>query len=309
MNRTPEKGTENVFASPPEPIFNESKNGINPSLLQETLQCLPKANDSVIESSGEDLSEGVFRSGNAAAFIFHLCHHLDLPVDVQYRAIEMFHCFMTKHIEELYIHVRSTQKTESPINWDTVEERLRHQVALRALTCVQLSSKLSLHYKIVSINKARAFLTNCGFRYAPTSLVQSEIRVLKTLNFKVHTPSPLDYIEVLLEIIGHHDSSFPVKQLHGVALKVLDAFYCCRCEVMQKLKECCSENVRRERKAAVLEVDFMLLAASILGASSFILNQTTSDSVIDTVSRITCIVREDIIDFSAVIVEQVMYER
>ena len=309
MDRTPEKRTQSVFASPPEPIFNESRNGISPVLLQETLQCLAKANDSAVESSQEDLSEGVFRSGNAAAFIFHLCHHLDLPAEVQYRAIEMFHCFMTKHIEELYNHVRNTQKTESPINWDTVEERLRHQVALRALTCVQLSSKLSLHYKIVSINKARAFLTNCGFRYAPTSLVQSEIRVLKTLDFKIHTPSPLDYIEVLLEIIGHHDSLSAVKQLHGVALKVLDAFYCCRCEVMKKLKECSSESVQREKKASVLEVDFMLLAASVLGASSFILDQSASDSIIDTVSRITCIVREDIIDFSAVLVEQVMYER
>lgn len=309
MDGTPENGSESVFASPPEPIFNESRNGINPELLQETLQCLAKANDSVVESSDEDLSEGVFKSGTAAAFIFHLCQHLDLPVEVQYRAVEMFHRFMTKHIEELYNHVRNTQKSDSPINWDTVEERLRHQVALRALTCVQLSSKLSLHYKIVSINKARVFLTSCGFRYASSSLVQSEIRVLKTLNFKVHCPSPLDYIEVLLEIIGHHNSSSPVKQLHGVALKVLDAFYCCRCEVMQKLKGCSSESVRREKKASALEVDFMLLAASVLGASSYILNQTTGDSIIDTISKITCIIRGDIIDFSAVLVNQVLYDR
>lgn len=58
-------------------------------------------------------------------------------------------------------------------------------------------------FQVVSINRAKRFLCECGYRYASESLLQSELRVLKTLKFQVTEPSPIVYIETLLEILGN----------------------------------------------------------------------------------------------------------
>ena len=307
MSPLSERGTHqntksDFFASPPEPLFNHWNSGLCPELLQQSLETLAKLNDIAVSTGRKEEVHYCFKTTNAVSYFFHLCHHFNLPYEVQYRAIDLFHRFMTKHVMELYEHVESTQNSSSPINWQTVEGRLKHQISLRAVTCVQLASKLSLHYKIVSINKARAFLTKCGFRYAPSSLVQSEIRVLKTLEFHVHDPTSLDYIEIILETLGHNDPSLPVKQLHGVGLKVLDVFYTCSNTIFVKLTGMVYEN----NKQPVIESDLILLASAVIGAAAFVLNQTRSDNIVKAVSQITCIVPDDILDFSALLIENIM---
>lgn len=304
-----------VFGSPPEPVFNDSRRGIKPELLQQSLQSLASLNNAALaKSSTESDRVDSFRTGNAVSFIFGLCRHFGLPADVRYRTVELFHSFMTKHIVELYEHVQTTQESDSPLSWDAVEDRLRHQVSLRALTCVQLSSKMSLHYKIVGIAKARSFMTRCGFRYAASSLVQSEIRVLKTIQYRVHGPTPLDYVELITEIVGGETDAVPVRQLHGVALKVLDIFYHCRGNIVNRLSMSSTSAPAAnptvlDGKVATVRADFMLLAASVVGAAAFVLCQASSDYIVDIVtSSISTVHKEDILDLSALLVEQIMIE-
>ena len=63
-------------------------------------------------------------------------------------------------------------------------------------------------FQVVSINRAKRFLQDCGYRYASESLLQSELRVLKTLKFQVTEPTPIVYIETMLEILGIVKSNF-----------------------------------------------------------------------------------------------------
>lgn len=293
-----------VFGSPPEPMFNDTRHGIKSDLLHQTLQSLDTINSEAVASYAADRdSVDSFRTGTAVAFIFGLCRHYGLPADVRYRSVDMFHRFMTKHIVELYQHVLSTQNQDSPISWTAVESRLKHQISLRALTCVQLSSKMSLHYKIVGVSKAKAFMTQCGFRYAASSLVQSEIRVLKTLDFCISGPTPLDYVELLTEIVGK-TSAVPVKQLHGVALKVLDIFYYHRGDIVKRLNTMTQSNASVK---VALQGDNMLLAASVIGAAAFVLSQASSDYIVDLLTTtVPSLPREDILDISALLIEQVM---
>lgn len=58
-------------------------------------------------------------------------------------------------------------------------------------------------FQVVSINRAKRFLRDCGYHYASESLLQSELRVLKTLKFQVTEPTPIVYIETMLEILGN----------------------------------------------------------------------------------------------------------
>lgn len=302
--------TLSIFCSPPEPLFNQHGSSI---LLQESLQALTHINSQRLSLSvKEDKCYSVFKMGKPVAYFMYMSQHFNLPPDIQYRAIELFHRFMSHHVCELYNHVEQTQHSQSPINWTTVEERLTHQITLRALSCLQLASKLSLHYKIISLSKVRTFLVKCGFRYATSSLVQSEIRILKTLDYRVHGPTPLDFIEVLLEVLGDKDPSLPIKQFYGVAIKLLDIYYLSRPVIAEKLRKLSTPSPHIQETDGTthpfggVETDLLLLASGIVGAASFILDHIRSDGVVEHLSSITHITSDNILDISALLVEHIM---
>lgn len=293
------------FASPPEPLFNEKLLGMKPALLDEALQMLAKENEKNMLNV-DDECRGIFKSGKRAVYIFLLCKHFKLGYEEQNVALELFSRFMSRHIVELMQHVRDTKNTDNPIEWSHVEERIKHQITLRAVTCVQLASKVSSHYAIISLGSAKRFLTAHGYRYATNSIIQSEIRVLKTLNYKVHPPIPLTYVEALLEVLGHNSPCIKVKQLHGICLGILELHYIQRDSIYTKLKQISGITCGQKSRATIIEKDNMLTGSAIIGAAAFILNTSTSDFVIEQLSRITEIVSEDISDFSAVLTEQVL---
>ncbi len=290
-----ESKNRSFFGTPPEPLFNHVKTGLCPELIRSCLQGLAKLNEKIDGTKDIQLQK-CFRTKESVSFFIITCHHLRLPVDIQYRAIDLFVLFMTKHVTELYVHVQSTRNSNSPIDWETVQNRLSHQVTLRAITCIQLASKMSLHSEIVGIDKARSFLVQCGFRYAANSLVQSEIRVLKTLDFRVNTPTVLEYVEVVLEALGHNDPSIKVKQLHGTGQKILDVFYLCHKTISENLKDSI-KNVTQ---------DLLLVASAIVGTAAFVLDPMTSDNIIKALSLITRIQVDDILDLSAVLIKKIM---
>ena len=215
-------------------------------------------------------------------------------------------------------HVKASQTSSSPIQWSDVEKRLKHQIILRAVSCVQLASKLSSHYHLVTLNRARSFLTSCGFRYAANSIVQSEIRVLKTLEYKVHHPTPLEYIEVLLGSLVHNNQGIPAKPLHALSLKVLDVFYLQRRQIHKKLEQLSvqdgdkkmppSDNSNGCRAVVAVDMDKMLLASAIITAAAFILGQSQTKLISSKLSQITCIVSEDIITFASILLEEVFMD-
>ena len=298
--------SDSVFGSPPEPIFNEAKHGFNPEMLAEALQYLASQNEAAVEKSEYDETEGCFKAGTPAVYLFQLCKYFSLVPEIQYQAAELFQRFMVSHIKELYTHVKDSRSNSSPIDWNEVETRLKHQIPLRAVSCVQLASKLNSHYNLVSINKAKNFLTRCGYRYATASIVQSEVRVLKTLNYKIYEITPVEYIETLLETLGNNDNTLKVKQLHGVSLKILDMFYICREKIISKLMQRATPDSDPTTLRPALEADLMLLAAAVIGAAGFILDQTLSDYTIQQLSYIISVVPEDILEFSSILIEEVL---
>ena len=96
------KSSLSVFGSPPEPIFNESKNGLSNELLQDAFKFLSSKNALAVRGAIPDETGGCFKSGQPVEFIFELCRHFELGTDVQYRAADLYHQFMTNHIVELY---------------------------------------------------------------------------------------------------------------------------------------------------------------------------------------------------------------
>ena len=302
MTNTTDSDTSSVFGSPPEPIFTDSKHSLSTEMLQAALKFLASQNETTLSEVSTEKTQGAFKSGNPVLFIFELCKRFDLSPEVQYRAAELFQSFMEKHIAELHDHVKSTQGTAGPISWGEVETRLKHQVPLRAVSCVQLASKLSSHYSIVSIGKAKRFLTASGFRYATASIVQSEVRVLKTLSFRVHLPTPVEYLEGLLGALSHNNKTIPVKQLHGIAFKVLDISYICRHNIIHKrLRKMFTDS----QKVLMIECNLMLLASAVLATASYILDQSNFALVVLELSHVTCLQTQDIVSYASILLEEI----
>ena len=56
--------------------------------------------------------------------------------------------------------------------------------------------------KIVDNNQALQFLHSMGHTVSKKALMESELQILKGLDFKLHVPNPLTYVEILLEVLG-----------------------------------------------------------------------------------------------------------
>lgn len=96
------------------------------------------------------------------------------------------------------------------------------------------------------------------------------------------------------------------KQLHGVSLKVLDVYYIERPSIYEKLFELSKIDASKEQvRAAAIEEDFMLLAAAIVSASSFILERSQNELITGHLSKITKIVHGDIVNFASILIEQI----
>ncbi|KAK3739312.1 hypothetical protein QZH41_017884 [Actinostola sp. cb2023] len=254
--------------------------GMSPELLEETLYVLAEENEKSMDNAAE--RQGFFKGGRIAEYVFLLCQEFGLPSESRFLSIEIFDRFMAKHVSDLYEFIRSNTDENQKENWGEVEKRIKSQLPLRIVSCVQIASKLLSHYKTVTPNKARRFLNSVGCRYSVNSILKSELRILKTLNYNVLFNTPLTFLETILEILGHNDSKAQVKVLHDISTKVLDIVYLKHHELYAKLciaatgEKCTKED---RHKLAVLASDKMLMAVSVIGAASYIVDQTSSDMV------------------------------
>lgn len=60
----------------------------------------------------------------------------------------------------------------------------------------------SLFAQIVSNITVLNFLQALGYGYTKEELLESELDILKSLNFQINLPTPLAYVEMLLEVLG-----------------------------------------------------------------------------------------------------------
>ncbi|XP_035679621.1 cyclin N-terminal domain-containing protein 1-like [Branchiostoma floridae] len=294
-----------IFGTPLSPIFNMRHSwGMSAELLEDTLYILAAENERAMKSA--DQAIGWFKHGKAAEMLFLVCEEFKLPPEVRYLAVETLDRFLMRHVQHLYASVKGKGQG-SAAEWSRVEGQLQKQMMLWVLVCVVVASKVASHYKIVTPGKACRFLVDAGHNFTRSEVIKSEMKVLKTLNFNLSVPSPLTYLETLLEILGHNDSSVEVKVLHATSLKVLDLTYMQRHLVYNKLYMMATRSNTPaspdREKFVTVECDLMLLAVAVIGATSYILDMTTSDKVIDQLGCITRIPGEDIVDFATILVE------
>lgn len=134
---------------------------------------------------------------------------------------------MAKYTE----HLIRSQKGQGASSEDTgtfeelIFQTLKQKFFLSVLSSVQIASKLDLYsnvclfhnlehkgypmwsvlfvfVQVVNNDIAMRFLQAVGYPSSKEQLLDSEILVLKTLNFNLNVPNPLTYVETLLEVLG-----------------------------------------------------------------------------------------------------------
>jgi hypothetical protein len=83
-------------------------------------------------------------------------------------------------------------------------------------------------------------LLDLGYNYSIESIMSSELRVFKYLNFRLNVPSPCQFVEILLEILNVNNDNMiglDTNIIHLIAMKVLECFYCEREHIYDRLYE------------------------------------------------------------------------
>ncbi|XP_068068067.1 cyclin N-terminal domain-containing protein 1 isoform X1 [Anomalospiza imberbis] len=153
-------------------------------------------------------------------------------------------------------------------SWSSVRDQITNTFVLRLVSCVQLASKLSLHYSRVTSDTALTFLQSLKYSYTKQELLESELAVLNTLHFHVNVSTPLAYVELLLEVLGYNGCLLPAKPLHQLCVQLLDFCYLTRDTIYDTLLKIAIENSTPSKlqiaKFLTVKEDFMLLAVGVI---------------------------------------------
>ncbi|XP_064459642.1 cyclin N-terminal domain-containing protein 1-like isoform X2 [Ornithodoros turicata] len=239
---------------------------VGKDLLQDVLCTLAKKNDYAVNHPEE--FQDHLSHGQTVEFIFQACTRWDLPLPAHFLAVEYFDRFLVRHIRDLRQDVATSNGPR--ITWESVMERVSEQVVLRALSCIQIASKMVSSGKAVTLKDVHALVKSSGHVYSMNSVLMSELRVLRTLDYRLQIDSPLDFIEILLDIISCNDADFSPKDVYPVALQLLRAFYFMRKEIYAKtaglLRFESSQGSQDSSRTAsnTFASDKLLLAAAIL---------------------------------------------
>ncbi|XP_061666631.1 cyclin N-terminal domain-containing protein 1 isoform X2 [Syngnathoides biaculeatus] len=248
-------------------------------------------------------SSGIFKEKIIFEYTLQICQELRLDPPTAYHAVELLQKFMVKHITNL-LTPAGASRVETSAREDAAFEQLQGKFVLIVFSCVQLASKLSLHSQIIDINMGVRFLRSVGLDFSKQAVLESELMVLKGLEFRLDPPNPLTYVEILLEVLGHNEPSAPVERLHHLCCHLLQFVSLQRRTLYNALLAVTTESrnptaEQREKFMAVTE-DCMLLGVGVIAAAAFILHVKDWEQVVKELSHITGISTTSISDFARV---------
>lgn len=288
---------------------NEIKNTkpISHELLEEILLQLAIKNQERIDSC--KYAEYIW-SSDTTEFIFNICEKLTLKKNVKYVALEIYERFIAEHIVDVRQRHSEISKTRKDSRWETVEERIKEQSVLRIMTSIQLASKLESHYENVLPAQVSEVLERIGKPYSLNGIFSSELRVLKTLNYKVNLTTPALYVGLLLYILYTNDPNIE-ESLYDLTTTILDFVYLHRAQLYNELYDALGGDGNGKEKDfnqnfLKVKADYMLLATSIIAATAFLFMNKCYELILEQLHQITRKVKTDIKSFSIVIAFVVM---
>uniref|UniRef100_A0A3Q3H0X0 Cyclin N-terminal domain containing 1 n=1 Tax=Labrus bergylta TaxID=56723 RepID=A0A3Q3H0X0_9LABR len=190
-------------------------------LLSDFLINLNKRNKDNIKSL--EKCSGTFKEKKLMEHVFLITKDMRLDPLAGYHAVELLQRFMVKRLTDLFTTpTPQGAAADPPRSYEAaVFDKLKEKFPLIIFSCVQLASKMSLHSHMIDTSAAVRFLHSVGLSVSKKAVLDSELMVLKGLEFRLNAPNPLTYVEILLEVLGHNESSTPVDRLYPLCHHVL----------------------------------------------------------------------------------------
>ncbi|XP_027019113.2 cyclin N-terminal domain-containing protein 1 [Tachysurus fulvidraco] len=249
---------------------------------------------------------GTFKDRRVVEHAFLICEEFQLDHLVAYNAIEILARFMQKHIEKLFSQQKSEvcdgSVCEAKGNYEElVFQRLREKLCLFIISSMQIASKVTLHTNVIDNRSALRYLRLVGSDCPKEKILESELLILKTLDFRVNVPNPLSFAETLLEVLGHNDPTTPVVHLHHLCRYVLQYVYLQRESIygslLMAVTGCLSPSPDQRAKFVSVTEDCMLLGVGVIAVAAFIHQTSAWEKVVEELALITGISAKSIMDF------------
>lgn len=192
--------------------------------------------------------------------------------------------------------------------WEKVEANLSRQTTLRMLSSIQIASKALSYHDSLSSKQVCSCLRSLGVAYTQRAALKSELRILKTLNFRL-PQTPLVYSEALFKSVV---SSWPPVDLKSVwehTLLFLDIVFLHHEQVYQLViqRTIGNKNILSSVPRADIErvkADFMLLgAATVIAAAMRVLPSEFSQEMMLDLARLSGTPCEDIAQMATAITQ------
>ncbi|NXD31157.1 CNTD1 protein, partial [Spelaeornis formosus] len=252
---------------------------------------------------------GCFKETRIVEFIFLLSEKWHLDQSARYLAVELLDWFMIKQLEQMCDDRAKGCDQGQRSSWSSVRDEIASTFVLRLVSCVQLASKFSLLYSIVTSDTALKFLQSLKYSYTKQELLESELAVLTTLRFHINVPTPLAYVELLLEVLGYNGCLLPAKPLYQQCVQLLDFCYLARETIYDTLLKVTIENSTPSElqiaKFLTVKEDFMLLAVGVISTGVFILSPRHWKQVVKHLNCITGITPQSIMEFSHAVLRNI----
>ncbi|KAK3529203.1 hypothetical protein QTP70_021426, partial [Hemibagrus guttatus] len=217
--------------------------------------------------------------------------------------------FMLKHIGNLLSQQKSEvcdgSVCEAKGNYDElVFQNLSEKFRLFIISSVQIASKVTLHTNVIDNSSALRYLHLVGTDCPKEKILESELLILKTLDYRVNVPNPLSYAETLLEVLGHNNPTTPIVHLHHLCRYVLQFVYLQRESIYSSLlmavTGCLSPSPDQRAKFVSVTEDCMLLGVGAIAVAAFIYQTSAWEKVVEELTLITGISAKSIMDFANV---------
>ncbi|XP_056153713.1 cyclin N-terminal domain-containing protein 1 [Lampris incognitus] len=249
---------------------------------------------------------GQFKDKKVMECIFLITEKLRLDPLVGYNAIEILERFMVKHLQDLFTTptLQDAAAGRPSCYEDLVFDKLKEKFPLIVFSSVQLASKLSLHRYAIDNNTAVQFLHSMGLSVSKQILMESELMILKGLEFRLNTLNPLTYVETLLEVLGHNESSVPVDQLQPLYYHILQFIFLQKTDIYESLlmatTQCLNPSQQQREKFLTVKEDYMLLAVGVIAIAIYIFDVSKWEQVVEELNHITGVSCRSIRDFTHV---------
>ncbi|ETN84861.1 hypothetical protein NECAME_06665 [Necator americanus] len=153
--------------------------------------------------------------------------------------------------------------------WERVEANLSRQTTLRMLSSIQIASKALSYHDSLSSKQVCSCLRSLGFAYTQRAALKSELRILKTLEYRLPR-SPLVYSETLLKSVVSVCSNVDFNVIWEHTLMFLDIVFLHHEQVVKFTNRKKNTGISSEKIADIerVKADWMLLGGGTVTAAA-----------------------------------------